>query len=171
MHTAFTVAGTGSAGLDRTADGRKVLSSDCRNADTHPSHLHPLWISFFLPPQPPPPSVSDWCYLTPYAPWVATYLCSVWMQTWIIGFIVWLANFLSLCLLPPVAFPYLIFLYDTSHLTANSFPVACCTVSYWQQQGVFWSWIIGLRWPCQPRSHSIRTSFRPFFSCFGINSG
>lgn len=85
-------------------DGRKVLSSDFKSADisivhppphpTHTSHFHPLWISsssffsfstlfIFIPL----PDVSDWCHLTSCARRVAADLCSIWMQTWIMGII------------------------------------------------------------------------------------
>lgn len=50
-----------------------------------------------------------------YAPQVATALCSVWTQTWIIGITAVLSAFLSLCLRFPPAFPYLIFDPTSSH--------------------------------------------------------
>ncbi len=97
---------------DWLPDGRKVLSSDFKSADMSillPTHtpprvsslffyfptLHPLFFLLLLPP-----NLSDWCHPTPCAPQVATDLCSVRMQTWIIGITILHSTF------PPCFYPF-----------------------------------------------------------------
>lgn len=154
------LAGTGSALSHWTGQNGCLMERKCclltLGVLTFPPQISPPSPIFLLPSD-----VSNRCHRIPRAPRPATDICSVWMQTWIIGITILVATF------PPCFYPFSRSVSASPHLSGDilspprrgSFPLVCCAVGHRDSSMGLWRWIIGLGGPCQLLSCSLTHTF------------